>query len=125
MARKKVKDMTPAEKREYDEKQRIKREKERQRANAAFLYIYDHMHDIEREDVSSGMIDTWIAPLNKTKAAGVRLKRKDFLIQSESCDPFNADFPTYQVLGQWFVDQWHRFKPGASTVHVRGLHYAI
>ncbi len=37
----------------------------------------------------------------------------------------NADYPTYQVLGQWFVDQWHRFKPGATTVHVRGLHYAI
>jgi hypothetical protein len=125
MARKKVKDMTPAEKAKYEEKKRVRDEKERLRANNAFLYIHENMKDIDRSDVSSGMIDTWVDVLNSTKAAGVRLKRKDFLILSESCDPFNADFSTYQKLAQWFVDQWRRFKPGATKVHVRGLHYAI
>jgi hypothetical protein len=106
------------------EKKRLSRARERDRAQSAFSTIYTTMGFIQREEVSHSAIELWRQKINMFRN-GITIKIKDFLVNAEQGDPFNADAPAQKALAHWFVEQWHRFKPGATTVHVRGLHYAI
>src|SRR5438309_2073275 len=99
--------------------------KERIRAQLAFSEILSTMGYIAREEVCHASIELWRSKLNVFRKIGEKIKVKDFLVGVESGDPFNADAPSYKALGEWFVEQWRRFKPGATAVHVRGLHYAV
>ena len=89
----------------------------------AFSHIVETMSDIVREEVSRTAIELWRSRLNVFRAFGEKIRAKDFLALAERNDPFNAD--KYRVEAEWFVEQWHRFQPGESTVNVRGLHYDI
>ncbi|HWS84565.1 MAG TPA: hypothetical protein VN207_09940 [Ktedonobacteraceae bacterium] len=108
---------------EKAEKKRIADAKERERAQMSFSTILSTMGHIAREEVCHATIEIWRSKLNAFKDRGEKIKMKDFLVNAEEGDPFNAH--RYEELGRWFVEQWRRFKPGATTVHVRGLHYAI
>lgn len=115
--------LSEAEKAVIEEKRRIKAEKERVRSQMAFSTILSTMADIAREEVKHTAIELWRSELNVFRDRGEKIKMKDFLVNAEEVDPFNAH--RYQKEAEWFKDQWLRFKPGAKTVHVRGLHYAI
>lgn len=108
---------------ERAERKRREAEKERLRAQMAFSAILATMAHIVREEVSHKAIEIWRSDLNVLRNVGEKVKTKDFLINSPAADPFNADH--YEKWGEWFLKQWLRFKPGATKVHVRGLHYAV
>ena len=120
MAREKKQEEISAQK-----QRQLEAEKERGRAQRAFATILATMADIERSDVSHAAVELWRKKLNQFRAWGDKIKAKDFFALAEQGDPFNADAEAHRELAEWFVEQWHRFKPGAQTVHVRGLHYAI
>jgi hypothetical protein len=115
--------LSKEEQEEKERKRRTKAEKEQVRSQMAFSTILSTMTDIAREEVTNTAIELWRSDLNIFRGRGEKIKMKDFLVNSEDVDPFNAH--RYTELAEWFVEQWHRFKPGAKTVHVRGLHYAI
>jgi hypothetical protein len=110
---------------EKAEKKRIAAAKERVRRQMALSTILSTMGHIAREEVCHRTLDLWRSELNVVRKVGEKIKLPDFLVGVVESDPFNADAPSQKALAEWFVEQWHRFKPGAQTVHVRGLHYAI
>jgi hypothetical protein len=102
-----------------------KQAKEHAREQMAFTEILETMRDIARDEVNHAMLNWWRSKLNILRDRGRTIKLKDMLACSEMTDPFNVEAQSCQDLANWFVQQWRRLKPGASSVHVRGLHYAI
>jgi hypothetical protein len=49
----------------------------------------------------------------------------DLTVLANQNDPYRQDTPANHRVAQWFAAQVQRFVPGASTVHLRGLHYRI
>src|SRR5947209_1085724 len=115
MAAKKA--LSKAEQDEKERKRRIQAEKEQRRSQMALSTIFSTMADIAREEVKNAAIEIWRSELNIFRERGEKIKMKDFLVNAEDVDPFNAH--RYKKEAEWFVEQWHRFKPGAATVHVR------
>jgi hypothetical protein len=87
--------------------------------------FFDTMVSLVRGSVNYATIVKWKAEMNIDRKRGEKVTTKDFLALSPGNDPFFADHPTHKKWGEWFAENWQRYKSHLPTVHVRALHYTL